>query len=86
MNVISRKKRESSPFRHIVEGLMHSYPVRSGNIRFPTITNHQRFAHLRLGGGQGKIKDFGAGLQHSAVFLKNHFPEITIHTRRTHLT
>lgn len=77
MNVISGKKRESSPFRHVVEGLMHPYPVRSGNIRFPAITNHQRFAHLGLSGGQGKIKDFGAGLQHSEVFRKNHLLEIS---------
>ena len=72
MDVISRKKRESSPFRHVVEGLMHPYPMRSGNISFPTVTNHQRFAQLRLSGRQGKIKDFRSGLQHSEIFRKNH--------------
>lgn len=30
MYVISGKKRESSPFRHIVKSLMHPYSVRSG--------------------------------------------------------
>ena len=40
MDVISREERESCPFCHIVENLMHPYSVRSGYIRFPPITNH----------------------------------------------
>ena len=55
MYVISGKKRESSPFRHIVKSLMHPYSVRSGYIRFPTVTNHQGFAQFGLSGRQGKI-------------------------------
>ena len=50
MYVISGKKRESSPFRHIVKSLMHPYSVRSGYIRFPTVTNHQGFAQFGLSG------------------------------------
>ena len=50
MYVISGKKRESSPFRHIVKSLMHPYSVRSGYIRFPTVTNHQGFPHFGLTG------------------------------------
>ena len=40
MDVISGKERESGSFRHIVESLMHPYPMRSGNIGFPTVTDH----------------------------------------------
>ena len=48
MYVISGKKRESSPFRHIVKSLMHPYSVRSGYIRFPTVTNHQAVSYTHL--------------------------------------
>ena len=85
MYVISGKKRESSPFRHIVKSLMHPYSVRSGYIRFPTVTNHQGFAQFGLSGRQGKIEYRRPRLQHSEIFRKNHLLKITIHTCRTHL-
>ena len=80
MYVISGKKRESSPFRHIVKSLMHPYSVRSGYIRFPTVTNHQGFAQFGLSGRQGKIKYCRPRLQHSEIFRKNHFFEIPVHS------
>lgn len=73
MYVISGKKRESSPFRHIVKSLMHPYSVRSGYIRFPTVTNHQGFAQFGLSSRQGKIEYRRPRLQHSEIFRKNHF-------------
>ena len=40
MDMIGRLKRKSGSFRHIIESLMHPYPMRSGNIGFLTVTDH----------------------------------------------
>ena len=85
MDVISREERESSPFCHIVESLMHAYSVCSGYIRFPTVTNHQGFAQLGLSGRQSKIEYLRPRLQHSEIFRENHLSEIPVHSCRTHL-
>ena len=68
MYVISGKERESSPFRHIVKSLMHPYSVRSGYIRFPTVTNHQGFAQFGLSGRQGKIESTLRDLPKESLF------------------
>ena len=40
MNMIGRLKRKDGSFRHIIESLMHPYPMRSSHISFPTVTDH----------------------------------------------